>query len=219
MKIYLGKPRYHWVSPYTIIDKLVFWRKVSYDEPVVEKIADFLMPFCVALQSFLDFVHPEIKYVKIDRWDTWSMDSTLTPIILPMLKQLKATQHGSGHVEDEDVPEHLRSTAAPPKANEWDTDANWHARWAWVLDQMIWSFEQLDTDWEAQFHTGTHDIYWEKIEEFDKNPATGEVEQLSIMKRGPNDTSHFDAEGHRAHSDRIDLGLRLFGKYFRSLWD
>jgi hypothetical protein len=34
-------------------------------------------------------VHPEIKYVKIDRYDTWSMDHTLADIILPMLKQLQ----------------------------------------------------------------------------------------------------------------------------------
>jgi hypothetical protein len=58
-------------------------------------------------------VHPEIKIIKIDKWDTWSMDHTLSPIILPMLKQLKEVKHGAPNVEDEDVPEHLRSTSAP----------------------------------------------------------------------------------------------------------
>jgi hypothetical protein len=33
-----------------------------------------------------------------------------------MLKQLNATKQGAPLVEDEDVPEHLRSTAAPAKA-------------------------------------------------------------------------------------------------------
>lgn len=219
MKLYLSKPRDHWISPYTVIDKLVFWREVNHHDPLVEKMADFLMPFCIALQSILNFILPEIRCVKIDHWDTWNMDSTLTPIILPMLRQLRSTKHGSPWVNDEDVPEHLRSTTAPPKENEWDTDDLWHDRWNWVMDQMIWSFEQLDSDWEAQFHTGVRDILWEKTGEFSKNPVTGEMEELSEMRRGPNDTSHFDAEGWRAHSERIDMGLRLFGKYFRALWD
>ena len=69
------------------------------------------------------------------------MDYTLAPIILPMLVQLKAEKHGSPNVDDEDVPEHLRSTSAPPKENEWDTDDNWHKRWDWVMDEMIYSFD------------------------------------------------------------------------------
>lgn len=218
MKVYLGKPRYHWVSPYRICERICWWREIDYDEPWVKRMHDILLPVCMAWTNFLNLVHPEIKYVKIDRWDTWSMDSTLTPIILPMLKQLKTSKHGSPSVDDEDVPEHLRASSAPPKVNEWDTDDLWHDRWDWVMDQMIWSFEQLDTDWDAQFHTGEHDVYWEKTGEFHENPITGKMEELSEMKRGPNDTSHFDADGYRAHSDRIDNGLRLFGKYFRALW-
>lgn len=219
MKVFLSKPRYHWISPYTVIEKIVFWRDIKYDEPMVEFWHDILLPISVAVNRVLDFIHPEVRYIKIDRWDTWSMDSTLTPIILPMLRQLRNSKHGSPNVEDEDVPEHLRSTAAPPKKNEWDTDDLWHERWNWVMDQMIWSFEQLDSDWESQFHTGKSDIYWEKIDEYHENPITGKMEQLSEMKRGPNDTHQFDAAGYQAHSDRIDLGLRLFGKYFRALWD
>jgi hypothetical protein len=62
------------------------------------------------------------KSIRIDPWDTWSMDHTLADIILPMLKQLRKTQHGAPCTDDEDVPEHLRSTKAKPKKNEWDVD-------------------------------------------------------------------------------------------------
>ena len=31
--------------------------------------------------------------VRIDRWDTWSIDTTLAHIIVPMLKQLKESKH------------------------------------------------------------------------------------------------------------------------------
>jgi len=94
---------------------------------------------------FLDKRQQKVK-VRIDPWDTWSMDHTLAPIILPMLVQLKATKHGSPDVNDKDVPKHLRSTSAPPKENDWDIDDNWHKRWEWVMDEMIWAFEQKNLD-------------------------------------------------------------------------
>jgi hypothetical protein len=89
----------------------------------------------------LDVIHPRIQYVRIDPWDTWSMDHTLAMIVVPMLRQLRAVNHGAPLVDDEDVPEHLRSTAAPPRENEWDTDANHFLRWDWVMDEMIFAFE------------------------------------------------------------------------------
>jgi len=65
------------------------------------------------IMNVMDVIHPKIDYVKIDRWDTWSMDHTLAKIILPMLKQLKDTKHGSAIVDLEDVPEELRGTSTP----------------------------------------------------------------------------------------------------------
>jgi hypothetical protein len=104
------------------------------------------------MQWVMDRIHPPVRYVRIDRWDTWSMDSTLAAIVLPMLRQLQDTKHGAPHVDDEDVPEVLRSTAAEPKENEWDTDSNHFLRWDWVLDEMIWAFEQkVADDAEGQF--------------------------------------------------------------------
>ena len=48
--------------------------------------------------------------VRIDPWDTWNMDQTLSYIILPMLKQLRATKHGAPNVDIEDCPDHLKPT-------------------------------------------------------------------------------------------------------------
>lgn len=84
--------------------------------------------------------------IRIDPHDTWSMDRTLAHIIHPMLIQLKETKHGAPIVDDEDVPEKLRSTSAPPKENEWDADEHFFERWDWVLDEMIWVFAQLSKD-------------------------------------------------------------------------
>lgn len=209
MKIYFSNYRNHWLSPYTILEKVFFWREIDYDEPLIEKWSDRLLPFCQAWQKFLDFVHPQIEFVKIDRYDTWNMDSTLSKIVLPMLKQLHATKHGSPFVDDEDVPEELKSTSAPPKENEWDTDGNHFKRWDYVMEEMIWAFEQKNSDWEEQYRKGNIDILWEKDEK------TG----MSEMKRGPMDTYECDYEGMKVHQVRISNGLRLFGKYYEGLWD
>ena len=208
MKIYINKYRYHWISPYTICEKICFWRDIDYDEPWVVKTSNFLMPFCEGLQKFLDIVHPKINYVKIDKWDTWGMDSTLAMIILPMLKQLKATKHGSPFVHDKDVPEELRSKNAEPKEHEWDPDSLHHKRWEWVLDEMIWAFEELNTDWEEQYHSGEVDHIW-----------VDDVNNCKRLEHGPNHTYKVDMKGVKKHQERITRGLTLFGKYFQALWD
>lgn len=150
--------------------------------------------------------------IRIDKWDTWSMDSTLAMIILPMLKQLRDTKHGAPCVDDEDVPEELRSTSAPPKEEEWHTDGNHFKRWDWVLDEMVWAFEQIqpDCDWESQ--------YWRVHPELDLDDYP-EDEGKDIIPVRWKVEGDCDWDGMKAHSKRIEKGLILFGKYFRSLWD
>lgn len=205
MKVYFGKPRNHWYSPYTWLCAIFFWKDWAKDDgplypEYVEKWADYLTPISKGIQWVLNKVHPELNYVKVDYWDTWSMDHTLAPIILPMLKQLKETKHGYALVDDEDVPKHLQSIYAFPD-QPWEWDKNAEARYEWILDQMIWSFEQLcNNDHEAQFYDHS------EVPE-----GAGYMDSLGKIK--------IDMEGLQAHNERIDNGLKLFGKYFRSLWD
>ena len=147
--------------------------------------------------------------IQIDAWDTWSMDHTLAMIIVPMLKQLKEKTHGAPFVDDEDVPEELKSTSAPAKENDWDTDDNHFKRWDYVLDEMIWAFEKLvDDNWEHEFYSGTHETLTVKRED-----------GLYEMINGENNTFKVDHEGINKVNDRINNGTKLFGKYYRGLWD
>jgi len=215
MKVYISNYRHHWLSPYIILDKVFFWREIDYNEPIIEKWADRLNPFCLAWQKFLDFVHPQVKYVKIDRWDTWSMDHTLADIILPMLKQLNENKHGAPHVDDEDVPEELKSTSAPPKENEYDTDENHFKRWDWVMGEMIFAFEcKNDDSWQEAFRSGTHDLKSVACEWDEEGKP-----KLFTFQEGPNHTYKCDYEGMRVVEERIQNGFRLFGKYYQNLWD
>ena len=233
MKVYLSNYRNHWLSPYTILEKVCFWEKdkdafynlEEHPNNKYEKWVKRLEPICKAWQQFLDFVHPRVNYVKIDRYDTWNMDSTLALIVLPMLKQLKETKHGSQTVDIEDVPVHLRTSST----EEWDDQKTFdfyqehdtkegegdvHARWDWVLDEMIFAFESFGNDWEAKYYSGKFDMKSEACEWDENGKAT-----LFKMVPGPDHTSEFDHEGMKKENDRIDNGLRLFGKYFKGLWD
>jgi len=213
MKVWTSKYRNHWISPYTILKAVCFWEQ---DEDRIYNLAEeannpyepwvnFLEPICTAWMKFLDFVHPRWNYVRLDYWDTWSFDHTLADIILPGLKQLKATKHGAPFVDDADVPEGvgLRSTEAEPKENEWDTDSNHFKRWDWILDEEIWAFEQLvNEDAESQFFDHS---------ECDPGRKPWDDEGYKKVK--------YDKEGHAAWQARMDNGFRLFGKYYRCHWD
>lgn len=68
----------------------------------------------------IDIPHPDEidsvgTQIVIHSWDTWSMDHTLSYIIVPMLEQLKATKNG--------YPSDLTEE-----------------RWDEILDEMIWAF-------------------------------------------------------------------------------
>ena len=174
MKVYIG-PYRNWFGPYQIAEKLLFWMKKDDDR----------------IWKFGEWLAKCKTEICIDKYDTWNMDHTLALIVLPMLKQLKATKHGSPCTDDEDVPENLRSTAAEPKDNEWDTDSNLFKRWDWVMDEMIYAFEmELDEDWDLRIYE-KHGKDW---------PPQALAERKVIQ-------------------DRIQNGFRLFGKYYQGLWD
>ena len=212
MKIYTNKPKDNWISPYTIIEKVIFWREIDYDEPLVQNILKYtkLGWFCDGLHTIRSFINRDIKYIHIDPWDAWSLEHTLSPIILPILQELKRAKHGAPFIDDEDVPPKLRANRdtryngnIDPDLHKVDegVDDKFFQRYDYILDEMIWAFEQLSMDdHEAPFFDHT-----ESRKEPDLNKS---VRKIKI-----------DHKGLKAHNDRIANGLRLFGKYYRSLWD
>lgn len=243
MKVKIGKYK-TWFGPYHLAEMLCWWAKPVKDEYGVEDKPQWVHNFGEWLahgyiepdpkpgdepRLFMEQRHETWLYklllwieskkkrkisIRIDPWDTWSMDNTLAHIILPMLKKLKEAKQGAPFVDDEDVPTELKSTSAAPKENEWDTDDNHFKRWDWVLDQMIFAFEnKLDDTWEDQFISG--EAKWRsKAIEWDENNKP----KLYQFVKDPDDTYKIDIEGRQAYQDRISNGFRLFGKYYESLW-
>lgn len=228
MKVYLGPYQNWWVSH---IHTDYMNKKYNYDweksntifEKLLEKVEDSLdwVYYYTANQIFRRMKR-KIK-VKIHHYDTWGMDNTLAYIILPMLKQLKATKHGSPYVDQKDLPKHLRLTKREMKINEegyYNKELNaseeeiqavsekFHSQWAWVLDQMIWSFEQEtgeDEDYKNYYDPYLPGEIVEGNSFFDKEY------QLKMGK--------FNYDKYKEYQERKQLGFTLFGKYYQSLWD
>ena len=237
MKIKIGNYT-GWWGPYQLAQKLMFWVPEEKDEHGFPHTADRVHKFGEWLAHGSVWPEPEVgdihkwgdrphtwlyKFlswidskkqrtikVHIDPWDTWSMDDTLAHIILPMLKQLKATKHGAPYVDLGDVPKELHPKKQTKKQKDnHETDSTHFERWDWVLDEMIFAFEnKVNDDWESEFEKGESDIQWKKLEG-----------GMSEMVHGPKHTREYDWEGRKKYQERISNGFRLFGKYYESLWD
>lgn len=236
MKVYIG-PYTNWIGPYQIAEKICFWVKKYDDEYHHTRAYDrvhefgrwlsedkhgndsFLLKLCNWIHSFKK---RKVK-VKLHNYDSWNVDGTLSIVILPLLKQLKETKHGSGYIDFEDVPEDMRFT----ETEEYDAQSCFefyndptstqklkcdiHTRYEWALDEMIWAFEQLvDDNWEDQ--------YWIEAPELDLKDYPEDEGKLAVPIRWSKEGS-CDWVGRQKHQERIDNGLRLFGKYYQTLWD
>ena len=232
MKVKIGKYP-NWIGAYQIADALCFWAKETPDECGIPRKPDWVHNFGTWLSEdrhgndtwltkLCNWIHSYNKrqvYVRIDKYDTWSMDATLALIALPMLRQLQATKQGAPCVDDEDVPDNLKSTSAPAKENEWDIDANHFHRWDWAIGEMIFAFECKTTDnWDEQFWTGEHgDFKSIPTGETFFNPVTKKEEATYTMEMTGDRECDWDARN--AMQSRITNGFRLFGKYYEALWD
>ena len=204
MKINIGPYKY-WFGPYQLCALLKY---VGVSESSCDNIAEKISarPF-----EWFDKKFKKRKIsIQIDDYDTWSADHTLSLIIHPLLVKLKNKKDGAPYVDNEDVPENLRSTNAKPKENEWDTDEFHFDRWDYVLDEMIFAFEKsIDNSWEEEFYSGKSDPEWKCINEDETDPEKRLYED---------DTFKIDHDGMKRIQNRIQNGHRLFGKYYSHLW-
>jgi hypothetical protein len=151
--------------------------------------------------------------VRIDRWDTWSMDHTLAPIILPMLVQLKENNCGAPNVDQADVPQGLRASKKQiaKYGKNGDLDDNHFKRWDWIMDEMIWAFGQkCRDDWEGDYYE-YRDLTPEEKAKAKANDDNAFVFGMTLVWE--------DREGRQAHQERMTNGFRLFGVYLENLWD
>lgn len=156
MRVNFG-PYKSWIGPYQIADLL---QHVGVSEDRCSKIGGWLAD--TWLNDVCEWIHSKRNRkmeVKIDSYDVWSADHTLAKIIYPTLVMYQKKITGSPFTDDADVPEALRSTSAPPvDSDKGELDEHHHARWEWIVGEMVWAFEQIaDDDNDSQFHVNGYD--------------------------------------------------------------
>lgn len=240
MKVYIGKYKTG-LNIYIIVDKIMFWaneEKVSAVTEWISENKDGSPSRTAKLVEKLNskFFNRKIK-VRIDREDVWSMDNTLAYIILPMLKQLKKNKHGSPFIDQKDLPPELRMTKREEKvfnegswnkklkASEEEIEAasnKFHSQWDWVIDRMIWSFEQ---ELDEEDHDKYYDPYSpdETIEEdidvtvLNEDGTTSKSKSI-LSTEWRRKIGKYNKEKHLAYEKEKQLGFTLFGKYYQNLW-
>ena len=76
----------------------------------------------------------------VEYHDTWCCDSTLSKLIVPLIKHFRSTLNGCPCALDlSDVPLEVRLIKSDS-----DIPDNMPA-WEWILDEIIWSFEQTES--------------------------------------------------------------------------
>lgn len=158
MKVNIG-PYLRYYGPYQIADLITY---LGFSEDAAEKFGDWLTKIGV------DNICERIYNLRSRRFDVvihdhdvWDMDRTLAAIILPMLRKLKETAHGSPFLDvfsqtSTNWDQHCFDFYAEGDGLAWETG---HSQWNDIMDKMIWSFEQLQPGvvWEDQFFENGYD--------------------------------------------------------------
>ena len=209
MKVYIGPYRNNY-SGYWLTKKILFW---------VDQFKDESYPLFDVVQKFFSYFNPVFRWlnridnrkinIHIDNYDVWNIDHTLALIIHPMLVKYKEIGISYGYIDNDDVPKNLRVSKSLKDENKISKIKE--KQWQWFLDELIWTFEQLvDNDWENQYTIEEGEL------DFDDYPEDEGKECTPVRWKKEYVINY---EGLKAHRERISNGLRLFGKYFRTLWD
>lgn len=142
MKVKIG-PYLTWWGPYQIADLL---QKVGVSEETCYKIGKKLSDTWV--KTLCSWIYEKRKRkikVKIDNYDTWNLDHTLSLIIHPALIKFKEIRCGIPHIDKEDIPESLHSSYNEEEGYSEEA-------WNYVLNEMIWAF---DPEWDEKYGIGS----------------------------------------------------------------
>lgn len=216
MKVNIGPYRDRWVSS---IHRNYMDKKYGVLSPENQTRFEVFLEWVQSrLQSLYDFTINKVldkrerkTKVKVDDYDVWNAEHTLAMVIYPTLRYLMEAECGAPDVDNEDVPEHMRREDHYPVTEDGfvGSDDAWFERWHYVLNEMTWTFSKLsDPDWEHDEYF--HDGLVEGMRQFPSDEGIGKVLETPDFS--------VDEEGLEQANKRIEEGLRLFGKYFRSMW-
>ena len=141
---------------------------------------------------------PRIEKVQIHPWDTYSAYHTLALVIYPLLVAFKKDVLEKGAVPHEFLEPVDVSDLSSEEAEKVQDVVYGEAEYRWIetLDKMIWAFEQIKGDYEGE------EEFFSTRKDFDDMNYVEDI----------------DMDGLNDYYQKIDEGLALFGRYYRSLW-
>lgn len=144
MKVYIGcYPKCRTI--YHLLDWLETKGIIS--EKTVDKIHDLVEDSkIIQWWNQRQFAKEQTILVKIDKWDTYSLDHTLASIIHPALVRLSADQQGYMMVKDEDLPEDIQQFKEPEDHHSDEYLEYLARRWNYVMGEMIFAMDYLARD-------------------------------------------------------------------------
>lgn len=154
MKVKIG-PYLNWWGPYQIAELLKY---VGVPEDKYRQIGKRLR--ATKLNDICEWVYSKRKrsvHIRIDNYDVWNVDTSLSMIIFQILIKFKRDQTGHPFVRDEYVPEALQSHNAQPKENEFEWDSLNATRFEYVLEEILYAFRYMTMD-DMFFDTITIDM-------------------------------------------------------------
>ena len=175
MKVYLGKYVYP-ITTYDIASKIIFWDNTKYRKKL-NSILKFGLTYnqnsknkkLSILSKFLDKYNSYQKrkiFIKIDDYDVYDLDYTLSLIIEPALRKLlKDEWLGSFKVDNEDLPKELQISDDEYKLicsiySETDKSATeisnrLEQQSKYIINKMIYAFNILsstETDEDDEYY-------------------------------------------------------------------
>ena len=168
MKITMG-PYIEWWGPYQVVHLLTY---LGFSQNTVDKWAEKFPEWITDACLWVHNKRNRTIKVRIDKYDVWSMDSTLAPIILPMLKLLKEDKKSIPFLDVLHQVSRGYQRCFPFYSEGDDTviDAG-EKEWNAILDKMIWSFEQLIAEPDMEYVTDPLGI--EKMAKHQKKVSEG----------------------------------------------
>lgn len=195
MKVKIGKYiTYHTVS--NITQKIAEFFGANDDRQ--HDIGEYVAKKLPAVDNLLDWIYERrqrtIK-VRIDSHDTWSLDHTLSHIIYPALVEYNKQKHSYFLVSDEqDVPEYLRLSSFRLTEKELEQ-----------CEKFYDPPKRINNLYQMRYEYVMSRMIWS-------------FEQISKDNDGLMGSRHGTNE-YRIFGERLDEGFKLFGKYYRNLWD
>lgn len=155
-------------------------RRPGREHRIIDKVRNFFFPRNV---------------VKLDRWDTWSVDYTMTQIILPLLQQFRHD---------------LKYTSSVPFLEEFYDETGKELvdspidSWKEIIDTMIIGFQDM---WDEH-----HNVKWDEY-------TFGDIDNVVHIKEdGSMKISGEYLQKVRESQEKRQKSLELFAKHYQQLW-